>query len=184
MLSARRLGAEQIIPIGRHPARTDLGREFGATDVVAARGAEGDEQVRDLTGGDGTHVVLEAVGAMPAYRQALGVVRQGGVISRVGVPQYDDAPNGMGSLSRHNAPGRRPGRLPGHGRPQKPQSPHQALICRSSPEAPATPEHHPRAKPLPSGRKETTPRGTILSPPGHPARPSPARGRHTAEGAR
>ncbi|MGW4407404.1 zinc-binding dehydrogenase [Nonomuraea sp. NPDC004702] len=93
MLSARRLGAEQLIPMGRHPARTD---------VVAARGAEGIEQVRDLTGGDGTHAVLEAVGTMPAFRQALGVVRPGGVISRVGVPQYDDAPIGMGSLFRHN----------------------------------------------------------------------------------
>lgn len=36
VLSARQLGAEQIILMGRHPARTDLGREFGATHVVAA----------------------------------------------------------------------------------------------------------------------------------------------------
>ncbi|MFF0248785.1 alcohol dehydrogenase catalytic domain-containing protein [Streptosporangium sandarakinum] len=102
VLSARRLGAEQIILMGRHRARTDLGREFGATDVVAARGEEGVEVVRELTGGHGTHVVLEAVGTMPAYRQALGVVRPGGVISRVGVPQYEDAPIGMGSLFRPN----------------------------------------------------------------------------------
>ncbi|MFI6517947.1 zinc-binding dehydrogenase [Spirillospora sp. NPDC050679] len=102
VLSARRLGAEQIILMGRHRARTDLGREFGATDVVSARGEEGIAQVRDLTGGHGAHVVLEAVGSMPAYRQALGVVRPGGVISRVGVPQYEDAPIGMGTLFRHN----------------------------------------------------------------------------------
>jgi threonine dehydrogenase-like Zn-dependent dehydrogenase len=98
VLSARTLGAEQIILMGRHPSRTDLGREFGATDVVAERGDEGVEMVRDLTGGDGTHVVLEAVGHMPAYQQALGVVRAGGTISRVGVPQYEDAPVGFGSL--------------------------------------------------------------------------------------
>lgn len=53
---------------------------------------------RDLTGGDGTHVVIEAVGHMPAYEQAIGVVRAGGVISRVGVPQYDNAPVGFASL--------------------------------------------------------------------------------------
>jgi threonine dehydrogenase-like Zn-dependent dehydrogenase len=35
---------------------------------------------------------------MPAYQQAIGVVRPGGVISRVVVPQYDDAPVGFGSL--------------------------------------------------------------------------------------
>ncbi|MDT5079942.1 MAG: hypothetical protein QOJ80_4579 [Mycobacterium sp.] len=98
VLSAKRLGAEQIILMGRHQARTELGREFGATDVVAARGAEGIEQVRQLTGGHGTHVVLEAVGHMPAYEQAYGVVRPGGTISRVGVPQYEEAPVGFGSL--------------------------------------------------------------------------------------
>jgi threonine dehydrogenase-like Zn-dependent dehydrogenase len=98
VLSAKRLGAEQIILMGRHRDRTDLGREFGATDVVSERGEEGIAKVRDLTGGDGTHVVLEAVGHMPAYEQAVGVVRAGGVISRVGVPQYDQAPVGFGTL--------------------------------------------------------------------------------------
>jgi threonine dehydrogenase-like Zn-dependent dehydrogenase len=98
VLSAKRLGAEQIILMGRHQARTDLGREFGATDVVSARGEEGIDAVRELTGGHGTHVVLEAVGHTPAYEQAVGVVRPGGVVSRVGVPQYEQAPVGFGSL--------------------------------------------------------------------------------------
>src|SRR3954447_24117807 len=88
--------------MGRHQARTDLGREFGATDVVPSRGEEGVAAVRELTGGHGTHVVLEAVGHMPAYEQAFGVVRPGGTISRVGVPQYEDAPVGFTSLFGHN----------------------------------------------------------------------------------
>src|SRR3954464_4006693 len=74
VLSARRLGAEQILLMGRHEARTELGREFGATEVVSARGEEGIARVRELTGGHGTHVVLECVGNMPAYDQANGVV--------------------------------------------------------------------------------------------------------------
>ncbi|WP_327243928.1 MFS transporter [Streptomyces sp. NBC_01320] len=82
----------------RHKARTDLGRDFGATDVIAERGDEGIAKVRDLTGGHGTRAVLEAVGHMPAYEMALGAVRPGGVISRVGVPQYEDAPVGFDSL--------------------------------------------------------------------------------------
>jgi threonine dehydrogenase-like Zn-dependent dehydrogenase len=102
VLAAKRLGAEQIILMGRHKARTDLGLEFGATDVVSARGDEGIARVRDLTGGHGTQVVLEAVGHMPAYDQAVGVVRPGGIISRVGVPQYEEGPIGFGSLFRHN----------------------------------------------------------------------------------
>ena len=98
VLSARLLGAERIVLMGRHRARTDLSREFGATDVVAERGKEGVERVRELTGGHGAPVVLEAVGHRPAYEQAYGVVRAGGVISRVGVPQYEEAPIGFGSL--------------------------------------------------------------------------------------
>jgi threonine dehydrogenase-like Zn-dependent dehydrogenase len=98
VLSAKQLGAEQIVLMGRRPGRTDLGREFGATDVVAERGEEGISQVRQLTGGHGSQIVIEAVGHMPAYEQAMGVVRPGGVISRVGVPQYEQAPIGFGSL--------------------------------------------------------------------------------------
>jgi threonine dehydrogenase-like Zn-dependent dehydrogenase len=51
----------------------------------------------ELTRGEGSHIVIEAVGLMPAYQQAYGIVRPGGVISRVGVPQYEDAPVGFGA---------------------------------------------------------------------------------------
>ena len=101
VLSAKQLGAERIVLMGRHQARTDLGREYGATDVVAARGEEGISLVRDLTDG-GSAIVLEAVGHLPAYHQATGIVRPGGVISRVGVPQYSDAPVGWNGLFGHN----------------------------------------------------------------------------------
>jgi threonine dehydrogenase-like Zn-dependent dehydrogenase len=103
VLAARQLGAQRIILMGRHPDRTDLGVEFGATDVVAERGQDGIERVLELTGGEGAHVVLEAVGHLPAYEQAYGVVRPGGIISRVGVPQYEQAPIGFGSLFGKNA---------------------------------------------------------------------------------
>jgi threonine dehydrogenase-like Zn-dependent dehydrogenase len=89
--------------MGRHQVRTDLGKEWGATDVIAERGEEGVAKVMDLTGGEGSHIVLEAVGHMPAYEQAYGIVRPGGIISRVGVPQYEEAPIGFGSLFGKNA---------------------------------------------------------------------------------
>ena len=62
VIAARRLGAEQIIILGRHPDRIALAREFGATDVVSERGEEAVERVRELTGGFGAHSVLECVG--------------------------------------------------------------------------------------------------------------------------
>jgi threonine dehydrogenase-like Zn-dependent dehydrogenase len=92
VLAAKRLGAERIILMGRHKDRTDLGREFGATDVVAERGEDGIEKVHELTGGDGTHTVLECVGLRPAIETAFAVVRDGGVVSRVGAPQYPEVP--------------------------------------------------------------------------------------------
>lgn len=103
VLASKQLGAETIILMGRHEARTDLGREFGATHIVAERGEEGIAKVMEITGGEGAHVVLEAVGHMPAYEQAYNIVRPGGTISRVGVPQYEDAPVGFDSLFGKNA---------------------------------------------------------------------------------
>ncbi|MFE6822255.1 zinc-binding dehydrogenase [Streptomyces sp. NPDC057690] len=95
VLAAKRLGAERIILMGRHMDRTDLGRDFGATDVVPERGEEGIERVRDLTGGHGTHTVLECVGTLPALEMSLGAVRAGGTVSRVGAPQYAEVPLGF-----------------------------------------------------------------------------------------
>lgn len=94
VIAAKRLGAHRIILMGRHVARTDLGRTFGATDVVAERGEEGVAAVLDLTGGDGTHKVLECVGTLPAITTAFAVARAGGTVSRVGVPQYGKGPIG------------------------------------------------------------------------------------------
>jgi threonine dehydrogenase-like Zn-dependent dehydrogenase len=101
VLSAKRLGAERVILMGRHKERTDLGVEFGATDVVAERGAEGVERVRELTGGDGTHTVLECVGLEQALDTAFGVVRAGGTISRVGAPQYPKVSFGVPDFLRN-----------------------------------------------------------------------------------
>jgi threonine dehydrogenase-like Zn-dependent dehydrogenase len=101
VLAAKRLGAERIILMGRHTGRTDLGREFGATDVIPERGEEGVERVRELTGGDGAHTVLECVGLKPALETALAVVRDGGVVSRVGAPQYAEVPMDFGVFMRN-----------------------------------------------------------------------------------
>ncbi|MGA7203879.1 MAG: alcohol dehydrogenase catalytic domain-containing protein [Specibacter sp.] len=101
VLSAKLMGASRIILMGRHVARTDLGREFGATDVVAERGEEGIARVKELTNGDGTHVVLEAVGLKSAIEMAVGVVRDGGVISRVGAPQFAEVPLGFTEFLRN-----------------------------------------------------------------------------------
>ena len=88
VLAAKRLGAEQIIILGRHPDRLALAKEFGATDVVSERGEEGIARVRDLTVGYGVQSVLECVGTEQAMDTSMGIVRPGGAVGRVGVPHY------------------------------------------------------------------------------------------------
>jgi len=92
VIAARRLGAERIILLGRHPDRIAIAQEFGVTDVVSERGDEAVERVRELTDGFGAHSVLECVGLEEATITALRIVRVGGAVGRVGVPQEESIP--------------------------------------------------------------------------------------------
>jgi threonine dehydrogenase-like Zn-dependent dehydrogenase len=92
VIAARRLGAEQIILLGRHPTRIALARKSGATDIVSERGDEAIERVRQLTGGLGAHSVLECVGLHQSTITALSIVRPGGAVGRVGLPQDEVIP--------------------------------------------------------------------------------------------
>ncbi len=101
VIAAKRLGAERIVLLGRHPDRIALAREFGATDIVSERGPEAIERVRELTGGHGVHAVLECVGLAQAMETAVEITRAGGAIGRVGVPQ-DAAMPGSQTAFYHN----------------------------------------------------------------------------------
>lgn len=101
VIAAKRLGAGRIILMGRHEVRTNLGLEFGATDVVSERDAEGIAKVRELTNGDGAPSVLECVGTASSMAMALGVVRDYGTIGRVGAAQYETIPFGFGPLMQN-----------------------------------------------------------------------------------
>src|SRR2546425_914194 len=92
VIAAKRLGAEQIIILGRHPDRIALAKEFVATNVATERDEEAIERVRELTGGSGVHSVLECVGTDQAMRTAIAIARPGGAVGRVGVPHYEAIP--------------------------------------------------------------------------------------------
>ena len=98
VIAARRLGAEQVILLGRHPTRVALAKEFGATDIVSERGDEAVERVRELTDGLGAQSVLECVGLERATVTALSIVRPGGAVGRVGVPQEESIPQGVATF--------------------------------------------------------------------------------------
>jgi threonine dehydrogenase-like Zn-dependent dehydrogenase len=92
VIAAKRLGAEQIILLGRHADRIALAKDFGATDIVSERGEEAVDRVRELTGGFGVHSVLECVGLEESMRTAISIARPGGAVGRVGVPQGETLP--------------------------------------------------------------------------------------------
>jgi threonine dehydrogenase-like Zn-dependent dehydrogenase len=92
VIAAKRLGAEQIIILGRHADRIALAKEFGATDIVSERGDEAVERVRKLTGGLGAHSVLECVGLEESMRTSISIARPGGAVGCVGVPQDETLP--------------------------------------------------------------------------------------------
>jgi threonine dehydrogenase-like Zn-dependent dehydrogenase len=95
VIAAKRLGAAQIILLGRHPDRIALANEFGATDIVSERGEAAVERVRELTGGLGVDSVLECVGLDEAVVTAFEIAQPGGAVGRVGVPEDASSPVGI-----------------------------------------------------------------------------------------
>jgi threonine dehydrogenase-like Zn-dependent dehydrogenase len=86
VLAARRLGAGRIIALSRHADRQKIARDFGATDIIEARGEEANQALLDLTGGIGADAALECVGTAQSIATAAAIARPGSVIGIVGVP--------------------------------------------------------------------------------------------------
>ena len=92
VMAARQLGAERIIAMSRHESRQKLAMEFGATDIVTERGDDGVTAIKELTGGLGTHSVIEAVGTQESMMQAIRSTRPGGHVGYLGVAHDVELP--------------------------------------------------------------------------------------------
>jgi len=86
VLASRRLGAERVIALSRHPERQKLALEFGATELVEERGEAATQAVLELTAGIGADATLECVGTAQSITTAGGIARPGSTIGIVGVP--------------------------------------------------------------------------------------------------
>ncbi len=86
---ARLAGAAKIIAVDTDPRKLEWARGFGATDVVNARETDVVEAVRELTGGFGADVVIEAVGRPETWKQAFYARDLAGTVVLVGVPTPD-----------------------------------------------------------------------------------------------
>ncbi|MGW1819150.1 alcohol dehydrogenase catalytic domain-containing protein [Streptomyces sp. NPDC002125] len=99
-LAARRAGAGRVILVGRHLDRGDLARRMGATDILSADDPATPHLVREETKG-GASGVAECAGTQSALDLALDLVRPGGTIGSVGVPNGVDRVD-LYRLFRHN----------------------------------------------------------------------------------
>ncbi|HEX5144904.1 MAG TPA: zinc-binding dehydrogenase, partial [Mycobacterium sp.] len=86
VIAAKRMGAERIVVMSRHETRQRLAREFGATDIVEERGADGVAHIQEMTEGIGADAVLECVGTDQAMQQAIESARPGAFVGFVGLP--------------------------------------------------------------------------------------------------
>jgi NDMA-dependent alcohol dehydrogenase len=86
---ARIAGAAEIIAVDMVPAKLDLARELGATQVVSAADCDPVAKVLELTGGRGADVVFEVIGLRHTIEQTITMTRRGGQAVLVGVPSMD-----------------------------------------------------------------------------------------------
>jgi len=82
-------GANKIIAVDVDDRKLRWAREFGATDTVNATSEDVVERVRELTGGFGADVVIDAVGRPETWRQAFYARDLAGTVVLVGVPTPD-----------------------------------------------------------------------------------------------
>ncbi|WP_052850231.1 S-(hydroxymethyl)mycothiol dehydrogenase [Streptomyces avicenniae] len=83
---ARLAGAARIIAVDINDAKLATARAMGATHTVNSTADDPVEAIRDLTGGHGADVVIEAVGRPETYRQAFYARDLAGTVVLVGVP--------------------------------------------------------------------------------------------------
>ncbi|MEV8569585.1 S-(hydroxymethyl)mycothiol dehydrogenase [Streptomyces sp. NPDC051322] len=83
---ARLAGAAKIIAVDVHDGKLATARAMGATHAVNSRTTDAVEVIRDLTGGHGADVVIDAVGRPETYEQAFYARDLAGTVVLVGVP--------------------------------------------------------------------------------------------------
>ncbi|MFJ8039131.1 S-(hydroxymethyl)mycothiol dehydrogenase [Kitasatospora sp. NPDC096147] len=83
---SRLAGASRIIAVDVDDRKLELAKGLGATHTVNSRSVDPVEAIRELTGGFGADVVIDAVGRPETYRQAFYARDLAGTVVLVGVP--------------------------------------------------------------------------------------------------
>jgi S-(hydroxymethyl)mycothiol dehydrogenase len=83
---AKLAGAHTIIGVDVDDRKLEWAKQFGATHTINSRHSDAVQAIRDLTGGNGVNVAIEAVGKPETYTQAFYARDYAGTVVLVGVP--------------------------------------------------------------------------------------------------
>ena len=83
---SRLAGAHTIIAVDIDDRKLAWAKDFGATHTINATTSDPVAAIRDLTGGNGVNVAIEAVGSPQTYEQAFYARDHAGILVQVGVP--------------------------------------------------------------------------------------------------
>lgn len=86
---ARLAGAQTIIGVDVDDRKLEWAKQFGATHTINSRQTDPVQAIRNLTGGNGVNVAIEAVGKPETYTQAFYARDHAGTVVLVGVPSPD-----------------------------------------------------------------------------------------------
>lgn len=84
LLTVRRMGAAKVLMIDLVDERLKFAEKLGADVTINGKTGDVVERVRQLTGGYGADVVIEAIGLPATWEQALRLVRKGGTVLEFG----------------------------------------------------------------------------------------------------
>jgi L-iditol 2-dehydrogenase len=84
LLTAKKMGVGKVIVVDLVEERLDYARKLGASEIINAAKEDVEERVRQLTGGHGSDIVIEAIGRPETWEQALKLVRKGGKVLEFG----------------------------------------------------------------------------------------------------
>ncbi len=84
LLTVRKMGAKRVVMIDLVDERLNFAEKLGADEIINGKTEDAVEKVRQLTGGYGADVAIEAIGLPATWEQALRLVRKGGTVLEFG----------------------------------------------------------------------------------------------------
>jgi L-iditol 2-dehydrogenase len=84
LLTVRKMGAKRVVMIDLVDERLNFAEKLGADEIINGKTEDAVEKVRQLTGGYGADVAIEAIGLPATWEQAIRLVRKGGTVLEFG----------------------------------------------------------------------------------------------------